>query len=451
MPMIKKLLLLATVFAAPRAVSAAPSFDVAAAKARIEAVFDKNYPELDALYKDLHAHPELGFQETRTAALLAAKMRKLGFTVTEHVGKTGIVAIYKNGPGPVVLVRTELDALPVEEKTGLPYASKARQTTEDGTLSYVAHACGHDSHMAWWIGTAEALLAMKDRWHGTLMFVGQPAEEMISGAKAMLADGLFTRFPKPDYGFAAHVGPTAFGTVNVKQGVVTSASDTILITFRGVGAHGSMPDKSIDPIVEGAHFVTDVQAVISRQKDPQKFGVVTVGAFQAGTVPNIIPDHADLKLTLRSYDPDVRKQIVDDVITTANAVAAMAHAPAPEIKRPPAASPVVNDDALAAETAAVLKTALGADNVALEPDYKPGWTASEDYSDFVDAGMKKSVYFGIGGYDPKMIAEYKAEGKPLPVNHSPYFAPVPEPTIRTGVETLTLAVLSVAGTGATEN
>jgi hippurate hydrolase len=438
-------LLLAAILTFPSAAIAAPGLDAPAFKARIDASLAKTHPDLESLYKDLHTHPELAFQENRTAALLAARMRKLGFTVTEHVGKTGIVAVYKNGAGPTVLVRTELDALPVQEKTGLPYASTVQATGADGKTTYVAHACGHDSHMAWWIGTAEALLAMKDQWHGTLLFIGQPSEEIVAGAKAMLADGLFTKFPKPDYGFAAHVDPSPIGTVAVKQGVVTSSSDTILITFKGVGAHGSMPDKSIDSIVEGAHFVDDVQTVISRQKDPQKFGVVTVGSFNAGTVANIIPDHADLQLTLRSYDPDVRKVLNDGVVTTANAVAMMAHAPAPDIQHPFAANPVHNDSALAAAVAPVLKAALGDGNVSLVPEEKPGWTASEDYSEFVDAGMTHSVYFSIGGYAPETIAKYKAEGKPLPVNHSPYFAPVPEPTIRTGVETLTLAVLSVAG------
>ncbi|WP_454882886.1 amidohydrolase [Sphingomonas oryzagri] len=443
--MIKGLLFLASALAVPGAAFAAPMLDVPSAKAKIDASLARTFPDLETLYKDLHTHPELAFHETRTAALLAARMRKLGFTVTEHVGKTGLVALYKNGAGPTVLVRTELDALPVEEKTGLPYASTVKTVGEDGKETFVDHACGHDSHMAWWIGTAEALLAMKDQWHGTLMFVAQPAEEIVAGAKAMLADGLYTKFPKPDYGFAAHVDPSPIGTVKVKQGVVTSASDTVLITFKGVGAHGSMPDKSIDPIVEGAHFVNDVQTVISRQKDPQKFGVVTVGSFHAGTVANIISDHADLQLTLRSYEPEVRKVLNEGVVTTANAVAMMAHAPAPDIRHPFTADPVLNDSGLAADTAAILKTALGAANVDLVPESKPGWTASEDYSELVNAGMPHSVYFSVGGYAPETIAKYKAEGKPLPVNHSPYFAPVPEPTIRTGVETLTLAVLSVAG------
>jgi hippurate hydrolase len=424
--------------AAPAAVPAA--FDAAAAQRRIDAVLDRDYPHLDAVYKDIHTHPELAFQENRTAGLLAGEMRKLGFTVTEHVGKTGIVALYRNGAGPTVLVRTELDALPMEEKTGLSYASHAQQLL-DGKPSFVDHSCGHDSHMAWWLGTAGALVAMKDRWHGTLVFVGQPAEEIISGAKAMLADGLFTRFPKPDFAFAAHVGPTAYGTVSIKDGVVSSASDSIDIVFHGRGAHGSMPDKSIDPVVMGANFVTAVQDVVSRQKDPQAFGVVTVGSFQAGTVENIIPDQAELKLTLRSFSPAVRTGLIDGVERTAQAVAAMAGAPAPDVTHPHGTAAVHNDRRLAADATALLKGVFG-DELSFTPATEPGFTASEDFSEFVDAGVP-SLFFGIGGDDPAMLADYKAHGKPVPVNHSPYFAPVPEPTIRTGVTVLTLAVLMV--------
>jgi len=424
--------------------------DVPAAHKRIDAELDKIYPGLEALYKDIHAHPELAFQEHRTAALLAARMRKLGFTVTEGVGKTGIVAVYKNGPGPVVLVRTELDALPMEEKTGLPYASHAQKTV-DGELTYVDHACGHDSHMAWWVGTAETLLTMKDSWHGTLLFIGQPAEERISGAEAMLKDGLFTRFPKPDYGFAAHVSPEPAGTVMIKQGISSSAADEVHVLFHGVGSHGSMPDKGIDPIMEGVHFANDVQTVISREKDPQKFGVVTVGAFNAGTVANIIPDAASLKLTLRSFDPKVRKLLLDGVTKTANAVAEIAGAPAPEVTHVSGTAAVVNDPALAASMDKVLAVAFGEERVKLVPVWEPGGNGSEDYSAYVDGGMKQSVYFGIGGSEPTMLAQYKAEGKPIPVNHSPYFAPQPKPTIRTGVETLTLAVLSVMANATDRN
>jgi amidohydrolase len=437
---VQKFIFLVAALAGTAAAQGAEPFDVAAAKLRIDAVLNKNYPQLDQLYKDLHAHPEVAFQEERTAALLASAMRKLGFEVTEHVGKTGIVALYRNGSGPTVLVRTELDGLPMEEKTGLPYASRATQVV-GGKTTFVAHSCGHDSHMSWWLGTAQALLAMKDQWHGTLMFIGQPAEEGGGGAKAMLADGLFTRFPKPSFGFAAHVGPTAFNTVVIKDGAVTSASDTVSIVFNGRGAHGSMPDKGIDPIVMGAHFVSDVQTVISREKDPQVFGVITVGSFHAGTAHNIIPDTAELKLTLRSYSPEVRKLLLDGVERTAKAAATIANAPAPTITREAGVGSVINDGALAARAASVLTAALG-DKATFVPSNQPGWTASEDYSEFIDAGVP-SVFFGIGGDDPKMLADYKTRGIPVPVNHSPLFAPVPEPSIRTGATVLTLAVLMV--------
>ena len=427
-----------SIFASAAAVE---SFDVAAARQRIDSVLDKDYPHLEDIYKDLHSHPEVAMQENRTATLLAAEMRKLGFTVTEHVGKTGIVAIYRNGPGPTVLVRTELDALPMEEKTGLPYASRAQQTV-NGRTTFVAHMCGHDSHMAWWVGTAEALLAMRDQWHGTLMFVGQPAEEAIGGAKAMLADGVFSRFGKPNFGFAAHVTISPVGTVTIKDGVVSSASDSVEIVFNGRGAGGSNPHMSIDPIVMGAHFVTDVQTIISREKDPQQFGVVTVGVFQAGTVNNIIPDSATLKLTLRSYSPEIRQLLRNGVERTANGVASMANAPAPTITDVRSTAPMVNDSALSAKSTALMQTALGKDAVTFVPAYMPGSTASDDYSEFVNAGVP-SVFFDIGGEDPKLLADYKARGEPVPENHSPFFKIVPERAIRTGVTVLTLAVLMV--------
>ncbi|WP_206244339.1 amidohydrolase [Novosphingobium terrae] len=423
---------------------AAHAADPAALRKQVDASFDAQWSDLQALYQDIHKNPEVAFQENRTAALLAKRLKALGFEVTEHVGKTGVVGVFRNGPGPVVMLRTELDALPMEEKTGLPYASHAQQTV-DGKLTFVDHACGHDSHMAWWIGTAKALVAMKAQWHGTLVMVGQPAEEVVSGAKAMLDDGLYTRFPKPDFAFAAHIGSAPTGEVTVKQGATTSASDSIVITFHGQGAHGSMPDKSIDPIVMGARFVEDVQTVISRQKDPQKFGVVTVGSFHAGTVGNIIPDTAQLALSLRSYEPGVRKLLVDGVGDTARAVAQMSHAPAPDVVRIHGTAPVINDPALAARAAGMLEQALGKDHVTLVPATEPGWTASEDFSEYTAAGVAQTTFFSVGGYDPAVLARYKAEGKPVPVNHSPFFAPDPQPSIRTGMEVLTLAVLMVAG------
>src|SRR6202163_793792 len=255
--------------------------DVIKLKAAIETSVEADYPKLDALYKDIHAHPEVAFQEVKTAAKLAAEMRALGFEVTEKIGKTGLAAIYRNGDGPTIMVRTELDALPMEEKTGLPYASRVK-TTYLGKETFVAHTCGHDLHMSIWVGTARTLVALKNRWHGTLMFVAQPAEEVLGGAKAMLKDGLFTRFGKPDAALALHDWPMAYGVIGYRSGPFTSNGDSLEITFKGRGAHGAAPDKSIDPIVMVARFVTDVQSVASREKDPFEFGVVSVGAIQAG-------------------------------------------------------------------------------------------------------------------------------------------------------------------------
>ncbi|HWF01731.1 MAG TPA: amidohydrolase [Caulobacteraceae bacterium] len=422
------------------AANSACALDVAADKAAAGAEFARNWPQLKAMYEDIHSHPELGFQETRTAALLAAKMRSLGFSVTEHVGGTGLVAIYHNGPGPVVMVRTELDALPLEEKTGLPFASRAKQTW-NGRETFVDHACGHDIHMAAWVGTAEALLAMKDRWHGTLMFIGQPAEEIVGGARAMIKDGLFTRFQKPDYGFAQHVGAEPYGTIEYKAGVYSSNADGFTLTFHGRGGHGSKPAATIDPVMMAARFVVDVQSVISREKDPAAFGVVTVGALQAGSAGNIIPDQAIVRGTIRSFTPDVRAHLKAGVERTADAVAVMAGAPKPTLEFDDGATAVVNDTGLAARTGPVFKAAFGDSAVEMPAPQ----SASEDYSEFIEAGVP-SLYFSLGGYDPALIARARAGGPPVPVNHSPEFAPTPEPSIRTGVEAMSLAVLSVLGT-----
>jgi len=416
------------------------AFDPVVVKTAVDTELSKGYPALDALFKDIHEHPELGFQETRTAALLAKQMRALGFTVTEHVAKTGIVAIYKNGAGPTVLVRTELDALPLEEKTGLPYASKAKQVWQGKEVS-VDHACGHDIHMTTWVGTAKALLSMKDQWHGTLMFVGQPSEEGatgISGAKAMLNDGLFTRFPKPDVGFALHNMPLPFG-VYYRAGVVTSNANDLLITFHGKGSHGSMPQESIDPVLMAARFVVDVQAVISREKDPAAFGVVTVGAIQSGSAGNIIPDTAVLRGTIRSYDASVREKLFAGITRTAQAEAQMSGAPAPDVDLHGNVNygAVVNDGAITERAAAAFNAAFG-DQAHIVP--KP-LSASEDYSEFINAGVP-SLYFFIGSYEPQRVADAQKSGIALPVNHSPMYAPVPEPTIRTGVAAMTIAVMS---------
>jgi len=416
---------------------AAGAADIAGTRAAIGRSLDAQYPHLDALYKDIHLHPELSFQEARTAAKLAGEMKALGFAVTERIGQTGIVAIYRNGPGPTVMVRTELDALPLEEKTGLPYASTAKQTLR-GVETPVMHACGHDIHMAAWVGVAKVMLDLRDQWSGTLMFVGQPAEEAGGGARRMIADGLFTRFPKPDYGFALHVGPGTYGYVSFKPGAISSTADGLEITFVGKGGHGSRPHVTIDPVMMAAHFIVDVQSVISLEKDSSRFGVISIGSVQAGKAGNVIPDTATIRGTIRSYDNDTRLKMLAGIERTAKAVAMMAGAPEPDITLSEGPRAVVNDDALAARSGAVLKAAFG-DKARLMSE--PG-SASEDYSEFVKAGVP-SFYFGIGGLDPAMLRKAAADKTPVAGNHSPLFAPVPEPSIRTGAEAMSLVLLDV--------
>src|ERR1700754_1057340 len=332
--------------------------DVARLKTAIEASVEADYPKLDALYKDIHAHPELAFEEVKTAARLAAEMRALGFEVTEKVGKTGVVAIYKNGDGPTIMVRTELDALPMEEKTGLSYASHDK-TTWNGRETFVDHSCGHDIHMASWVGTAKTLVGLKDQWQGTLMFIGQPAGETGSGAKAMLADGLFTRFRKPDFAFALHDGPGAYGTISYREGIGSSNSDSLEITFHGRGGHGAAPQRTIDPVMMAARFIVDLQSVISREKDPTEFGVVSIGSIHAGTAGNIIPDEAVLYGTIRTFKPDVRAKVLAGVERTAKAVAALSDAPPPHIRITEGAKAVINDPEVVATAATALKAAFG--------------------------------------------------------------------------------------------
>jgi hippurate hydrolase len=430
-------LLASTALCASLPLQAHAELDVVSLKSAIERSVESDYPKLDALYKDIHAHPEIAFQEEKTAAKLAAEMRALGFEVTEHVGKTGLVAIYKNGDGPTIMVRTELDALPMEEKTGLPYASHDK-TIWQGRETFVAHSCGHDIHMASWVGTAKTLAGLKDQWHGTLMFIAQPAEETVSGAKAMLADGLFTRFPKPNFGFALHDGPFAYGTVRYRVGIGSSNSDGLYIKFRGRGGHGAMPQATIDPAMMAARFVVDLQSVVSREKDPTEFGVVSIGAIHGGTAENIIPDDVVLLGTIRTFKPEVRAKMLAGIERTAKAVATMSNGPEPEIRITEGAKAVINDPGVVGTAEKVLKAAFG-DKFGPSP---PG-TPSEDYSEFINAGVP-SMFFNIGVYEPERVAAAREDDAPqLPTNHSPLFAPVPKPTIETGVEAMTLAVLSV--------
>ena len=423
---------MAALFAAP--LPAHAELDVINLRKAIETSIASDYPKLDALYKELHAHPELAFQEVKTAARLAAEMRALGFEVTENVGKTGLVAIYKNGDGPTIMVRTELDGLPMEEKTGLDYASRDK-TNWNGREVFVAHSCGHDIHMASWVGTAKTLLGLKDQWRGTLMFIAQPAEEIVAGAKAMLADGLFTRFAKPDIALALHDGPGPHGMVFYRTGVGSSAADGLEITFHGRGGHGSAPHTTIDPVGIAARFIVEVQSVISREKDPTEFGVVSIGAIRGGTAPNIIPDSVQLFGTIRSYKPEVRAKLHAGIERTAKAAAAMSDAPAPDIKIVEGTKPVMNDPDVVTAVADVLRVALG-DKFRISPPV----TASEDFSEFAGSGVP-SMMFNIGVYDEERFIAARNGGPPIPSNHSPLFAPVPKPTIETGITAMTLAVL----------
>jgi len=388
------------------------------------------YPEAQALYVDLHQNPELSSHETQTAAKLAERLRALGYDVTEHVGGTGIVAILKNGPGPTVMLRTELDALPVEEKTGLPYASKIHAKDDAGHDVPVMHACGHDLHMASIFGTAAVMAHSKDSWHGTLMLIGQPAEETISGAKGMLGDGLLKRFPRPDVAVAMHVGNTLqAGQVGIVPGVYNTNADSIRITIYGKGGHGSAPHTAIDPIVIAAQTILALQTISSREVKPGSMAVVTVGYIQAGTKNNIIPDHAELGLTVRTNNAEVRKQVLAaiDRITKAEAEAAGAPRP-PSLDHYEGTNLVYNDPALASRLKGVLQAALGKDNVVMEEPI----TASEDFSYFVEQGIP-GFYFSLGGADPEKLAQANAAGTTLPSNHSPLFAPDVDPALHTGI------------------
>lgn len=387
-------------------------------------------PDARALYEDIHQHPELSSHETRTAALLAEKLRALGYDVTEHVGGTGVVAIMKNGPGPTVMLRTELDALPVEEKTGLSYASKVHTKDESGRDVGVMHACGHDMHMASLWGTAAVMARTKNTWHGTLMIIGQPAEETISGARAMIADGLFTRFPKPDVGVALHSGNgLPAGKVGITPEYSASNADSLRITVYGKGAHGSAPDAGIDPIVIASSIVVRLQSVVAREIRPGDAAVITVGYFQAGTKNNIIPEQAQLGLTVRSYKPEVRKHLLASIerITKAEAEAGGAER-MPLVEHLEATSALYNDPVLARHLIPVLEAALGKNNVEMG---RPAM-ASEDYSYYVEQGVP-SFFFSLGVADPEKLKQARAGGPPLPSNHSPLYAPVQDPSIETGI------------------
>lgn len=391
---------------------------------------DAAFPEVHSFYLELHEHPELSGHEVHTASALAARLIAAGYEVTEHVGNTGVVAILKNGADPTIMLRTELDALPVEEKTGLPYASKVHASDDSGHDVPVMHACGHDLHMAALVGTAEVMAKTRDSWHGTLMLIGQPAEETIGGAEGMIKAGLFTRFPKPDVAVALHVGNEyPAGMVAITPGIYNTNSDSVRITIYGKGGHGAMPQTTVDPIVIAARTILALQTIASREVKPGEMAVVTVGYIRAGTKNNIIPDQAEMGLTVRTFKQDVRKQILASIarITKAEAAAAGAQRE-PSIERYEGTDLVYNNPELAKRLRAPLEAALGKSNVVTAEPIAP----SEDFSYFVEQGVP-GFYFSLGGADPQKFAEAKASKTQLPSNHSPFFAPDVDPALRTGI------------------
>ncbi len=402
------------------------------------------YPDLDALYVDLHQTPELSLHEEKTSAKLAGRLKALGYEVTERVGGYGVVAVMKNGKGPTVLVRADMDALPILEKTGLPYASKVTVKNDAGVEVPVMHACGHDVHMTSLIGAATLLAKSKSRWRGTLVLVAQPAEEGGGGAKSMLKDGLLTRFPKPDFALALHDFPfLPAGKVGVTSGYALANVDSVDITIYGRGGHGSAPQNTVDPIVIAARTVLALQTIVSRENDPRDPAVVTVGSIHGGTKHNIIPDEVRLQLTVRTYKDEVRKRVLASIARIAKAEAAAAGAP----KEPAVVVDedrgyaTYNDPALARRVSGALSAALGKGNVV---DTQPVM-GGEDFGEIGAAAKIPSVLFWVGGTEPKTFAAAGGDMTRLPYLHSSEWAPDREPTLKTGTAALTVAALELLG------
>jgi len=416
----------------------------AAAPAPEIAGLDALYPSLDALYRDLHQHPELSLQEEKTAAKLAAQLRALGFDVTEHVGRHGVVGVLRNGKGPTIMVRTEMDALPVREQTKLPYASTVTVRDAAGTMVPVMHACGHDIHMASWVGAAALLSKARNEWQGTLVFVGQPGEEVLQGANLMVKDGLMTRFPKPDFVLGVHdTHLLPAGQVGVASGPSSAASNAVDITFYGKGGHGAAPHTTIDPLVIAARTVVTLQTIVAREIDPFDPAVVTVGTLHAGTKRNIISDEAKLELTVRSYKPEVQQHLLASIARIARGEAAAAGAtrePTVSVDPLEASEVVFNDVALAARLSTALRRGFGDANVLPIPPI----SASEDFGVYGRVAGAPSIQLRIGAIEPGAFARAKAAGTILPSPHSPFFAPEREATIRSGVAALTYSVLDLA-------
>ena len=418
--------------------------------ADLAASAEKQLPALTEVYKNLHRNPELSQREEKTSTLLAGELRKLGYTVTERVGKYedgkpafGIVAILDNGPGKRLLLRTDMDALPVEEKTGLEYQSKVRSTNAQGQDVGVMHACGHDLHMTVLLGVAKEMVDRKKHWHGTLMLVGQPSEEIIQGAKAMLADHLYDRFGKPDYVVAEHDFPDIpAGSVGIKGGPVLASATTLTVTMRGIGSHGSAPQAGKDPIVLAAEFVLVAQTIVSRQVDPQQPAVLSVGTIHGGTKNNIIPDEVTMGLTLRTFSPAVRDQVVAAVKRTADGLAEAYGIPAdrmPVVTLNESTPATINDPALAARIRADLEAALGKDHVA---ESRPSM-GSEDVGLFSLEGQIPSVMYSLGATAQPRLDQFHHQGKLLPSLHSALFYPDYELAIPAGVTGMTTVALDL--------
>jgi hippurate hydrolase len=430
--------------------AAAMTVTLPATAATLSDSIKSDMPQLMTLYRDLHANPELSMQEVRTPALLAKELRKLGFDVTEHVGKTGVVAVMKNGPGPVLLIRADMDALPVVEQTGLPFASKVRATARSGVETGVMHACGHDTHMTTFIGTARRLAAMKDQWSGTLVMILQPGEETGEGAKAMLDDGLYTRFPKPSVVIAFHdAAALPAGVIGVTPGYALANVDSVDILVKGVGGHGAYPQTTKDPIVLASRIVTTLQTLVSRENDPANPAVVTVGSFQAGAKHNIISDEARLQLTVRSYTPEVRRLLLDGIkrIARGEAIAAGMpedRMPVVTIREAEFTPATFNTEKLSTHALALFQQHFGAERAIKTPAVMGG----EDFSRFWLADKSiESLIFWVGG-TPR--AKWDAAGgdtSKLPSLHSPFWAPEAETVISTATEAMTIAALDVLKKG----
>lgn len=402
---------------------------------------DQLLPDLEALYKDLHSHPELSMQETRTATVAAERLRKAGYEVTAGVGKTGVVGRLKNGTGPTIMLRADMDALPIEEATGLPYASKVTAKDAAGKTVPVSHMCGHDMHVTWLAGAAALFATERSAWHGTLMVVFQPGEETAQGARAMIDDDLFKRFPKPDVVLGQHLMVGRAGDVAGSAGPITSAADSLQIRMFGRGAHGSMPQASIDPVVMAAATVLRLQTIVAREVAASEAAVVTVGVLHAGTKENVIPDDAVIKLNVRTFDAGVRDRVLAAIERIAKAEAAASGAPRnPEITTLDRYPLNVNDVAASHRIAEAFRAYFSESRT----HHTGAAPASEDFGCFGTEWHAPSVFWFVGGNEPQAYDRAKAAGKinELPVNHSPHFAPVLHPTLRTGVEAMVVAALA---------